>query len=193
MSTTTQDSAGGVETTARERRWRRRSLWSLLLLVPLALAEQGYDSVIRFLHNQDLLARDVAWGKTAQFGGSEWRLADLRAAFGMTGLPAGALPVLADFTVRIGDADLQGRWKICGIALVDAAGRRWLPAAVSALKLPDDVQGCNSAMFSAAKSGDTLKISETFLVPKDAAATIRPVVSLAGERPYYLRFQRPAN
>ncbi len=188
---TAEDAAKGLETAPHERRWRRRSLWALLLLVPLALAEQSYEGVMRLLHNQDLLARDVAWKQAAEFGGSEWRLTDLRAAFGMSGQPTNALPILADFTVRVGDADLQDRWKTCTIILADAAGRRWLPTAVLSLKLPDDVQPCSSAMFSGAKSGDTLKISETFLVPRDAAATIRPAVSLAAERPYYLRFERP--
>ena len=78
---TAEDAAKGLETAPHERRWRRRSLWALLLLVPLALAEQSYEGVMRLLHNQDLLARDVAWKQAAEFGGSEWRLTDLRAEF----------------------------------------------------------------------------------------------------------------
>ncbi|MBN9245212.1 MAG: hypothetical protein J0I98_20745 [Mesorhizobium sp.] len=188
---TAHGSAVETDATPDERRWRRRCLWALLLLVPLALAEQSYESVVTLLNNSDRLARDVAWGQAAEFGGSEWRLANLRAASGVPGLPPNAVPVLADFTVRVGDADLQGHWKVCMVMLIDAAGRRWLPSGAVSLKQPDDVQRCNSAMFSGAKNGDTLKISETFLVPKDATATIRPAVSLAGERPRYLRFQRP--
>lgn len=175
-----------------EHRWRRLSLWSLALLVPLALAEQGYQSIKALLESKDLFARDVAWGQQADFGGSEWQLANLRAASGMSGLAENAVPVLADFTVKVGDPDLQKRWMLCRIMLVDASGRRWLPTAAVTLNLPDDVKTCNSALFSGASSGDTLKISETFLVPKDATATIRPAVGLASERPTYLHFERPA-
>jgi hypothetical protein len=39
--------------------------------------------------------------------------------------------------------------------------------------------------------GDKLKIRETFMVPKDAIATIQAAVGVGSERPYYLRFQRP--
>lgn len=192
MTTIADDTVPDAATSPDERRWRRLSLWSLVLLVPLALAEQGYQSVKALLESKDVFARDVAWGQQAEFGGSEWQLADLRAASGMTGLPENAVPVLADFTVKVGDADLQKRWVLCRIMLVDASGRRWLPTAAVTLNLPDDVKNCNSALFSGAKSGDTLKISETFLVPKDATATIRPAVGLASERPNYLRFERPA-
>ena len=34
-----------------ERKWRRRSLWSLVLLIPLALAVESYDSVRTLLRN----------------------------------------------------------------------------------------------------------------------------------------------
>jgi len=51
------------------------------------------------------------------------------------------------------------------------------------------VQTCTSAIFSGAKSGDTLNLRETFLVPKDATKTIRPTVGLASERPHFLLFQ----
>jgi len=57
------------------------------------------------------------------------------------------------------------------------------------LKAPGDVQTCTSAIFSGAKSGDTLNLRETFLVPKDATKTIRPTVGLASERPHFLLFQ----
>jgi len=75
--------------------------------------------------------------------------------------------------------------------LVDADGRIWLPESVPGVRLPDGAMSCNSAIFSGAKAGDVLKISETFTVPEDATKTIRPAVGLGSERPYYLRFDRP--
>jgi hypothetical protein len=173
-----------------ERRWRRLSLVALVLLLPAAYAAMSWQSITSLLANEDLIARDVAWGAEAQFGGSGWRLLDLRAALGMEGLPENAVPVLADFSVKVGNPDLQNLWLGCRIALVDAKGRSWLPTPVG-LRLPDDVMGCSSAIFSGAKTGGVLKVSETFLVPRDATTTIRPTVGLGSERPFFLRFARP--
>jgi len=93
--------------TRRERLWRRRSLVAMLLLVPAAFAEMSYSSVMSLLSNEDLVARDVAWGSSAAFGGSDWRLADLKGGRGLAGLPANAVAVEADFAVTIGSADFQ--------------------------------------------------------------------------------------
>jgi hypothetical protein len=174
-----------------ERRWRRRSLVALVLLIPAALAEMSYSSVVSLLSNEDLVSRDVAWGSEASFGGSDWRLADLKGGRGLAGLPANAVAVEADFAVTVGNADLKGLWSGCKLMLVDAAGRIWLPASVSGVRLPEGATSCNSAIFSGAKAGDVLKISETFTVPEDATKTIRPAVGLGSERPYFLRFDRP--
>lgn len=184
------DETGGERTPA-ERRWWLRSLLALILLVPAALAVMSYDSVKALLGNQDFFAKDVAWGSKAHFGGSDWQLTDLRAALGRADIPPGAIPVLVDLTVTVGEADLQTLWLGCKIMLVDAAGRRWLPTAAVSFRQTDDAMSCNSAIFSGAKNGDALKIRETFLVPKDATATIRPAVGLGSERPTYLLFQRP--
>jgi hypothetical protein len=186
----TAGEAMSADGTFTERRWRRLSLVALVLLLPAAYAVMSWQSITSLLANKDLIARDVAWGEEAQFGGSGWRLVDLRAALGMEGLPENAVPVLADFSVKVGNPDLQNLWLGCRIALTDAEGRSWLPTSVG-LRLPDDVMGCNAAIFSGAKTGEVLKISETFLVPKDATTTIRPTLGLGSERPYFLRFARP--
>ncbi|TIT23630.1 MAG: hypothetical protein E5W86_17045, partial [Mesorhizobium sp.] len=116
-----------------ERKWRRRSLWALLLLVPLALAGQAYDSVKTLLGGEDLFPRQVAWGQSAHFGGSDWKLTDLRGAFGMSSLPPDSVPVLADFSVKVGDPDLQKLWLGCKVMLIDAEGRRWSPTSAVSL------------------------------------------------------------
>jgi hypothetical protein len=176
---------------AGERRWRRRSLFALIVLLPVAYAEMSYRSLTELLTAEDLVAREVPWGTSVSFGGSEWRLEDLRAALGMEEVPPDATAVLADFTVKVGNPDLQKLWLGCRIGLVDAAGRQWSPRSVDGLRLPAGVMGCNSAIFSGAKPGDVLEVSETFLVPRDATATIRATVGLGSERPWYLRFERP--
>ncbi|AZO25189.1 hypothetical protein EJ070_34120 [Mesorhizobium sp. M1E.F.Ca.ET.045.02.1.1] len=172
-----------------ERKRRRRSLWSLVLLVPLGLAIGSYDSVKALLGGNDLFPRRVAWGESARFGGSDWKLTDLRGAFGMSNLPPDSVPVLADFSVKIGDPDLQNRWLGCKVMLIDKHGRRWSPTSIASPKTTDDVQTCISAIFSGAKSGDTLNLRETFLVPKEATKSIRPAVGVASERPHFLLFQ----
>ncbi|TSE13635.1 hypothetical protein C1D09_002905 [Mesorhizobium intechi] len=174
----------------RERKWRRRSLVALAILLPLTLAETCYDSLREWLHGEDLIARDVDFGQSAPFGGSDWKLADLRG--GKAGrLPDHAFAVIATFTVTIGDPNLQKQWLGCKLMLTDAAGRRWLPDFISGVSLPAGLMTCTSAIFSGAKRGDVLTIGDTFIVPEDAIKTIRPAVGLGSERPWYLRFQRP--
>lgn len=177
------------ESRAGERKWRRRSLWSLVLLIPLALGVEAHDSVKTLLGNNDLFARRIAWGQSAHFGGSDWKLTDLRGAFGMSNLPPDSVPVLADFQVKVGDPDLRNLWLGCKVMLIDKDGRRWSPTSIVSLKTTDNVQTCVSAIFSGAKSGDTLNLRETFLVPKEATKSIRPAVSMASERPHFLQFQ----
>lgn len=183
----------GNERTPAERRWWLRSLLALVVLVPAGLAVMSYDSVKELLGNQDLFAKDVAWDSKAGFGGSDWQLTDLRAALGRSDIAPDVVPVLVDLTVTIGEADLQTLWLGCRVMLIDAAGRRWLPTVAVSFRQTDDAKTCNSAVFSGAKSGDVLKIRETFLVPKDATATIRPAVGVASERPTFLLFERPRN
>ena len=173
-----------------EKKWRRRSLVALAILLPLTLAETSYDSLREWLHGEDLIARDVDFGQSVPFGGSGWKLADLRG--GKAGrLPDHAFAVIATFTVTIGDPDLQKQWLGCKLMLTDAAGRRWLPDVIAGVSRPEGVMNCSPAIFSGAKKGDIVTIGDTFIVPEDAVKTIRPAVGLGSERPWYLRFQRP--
>jgi len=178
-----------LESELGERRWRRRSLWSLVLLVPLALGLGAYESVKTLLGNDDLFPRRILWGQSAHFGGSDWKLTDLRGAFGMANMPSDSVPVLADFQVTVGNPDLQDLWLGCKIMLIDKDGRRWSPTSIVSLKTMDNVQTCISAVFSGAKSGDVLNLRETFLVPKEVTKSIRPAAGVASERPHFLLFQ----
>ncbi|TKT69693.1 hypothetical protein [Aquamicrobium sp. LC103] len=185
---------GVVETGAAEKKWRRRSLWALTILLPAAIAFSGYDQVSLLLRGNDLIARDAKVGTDVTFGGSDWRLEAMSTLNDTSSLrlPEGAVPIFVDYTVKVGDPDLERLWMGCRITLVDAGGRSWLPTSVRLLPSSDEQMTCNSAVFSGAKTGDTLKIREAFLVPEDAVATIRPTLGLGSERPYYLRYLRPS-
>ncbi|MBZ9983138.1 MULTISPECIES: hypothetical protein [unclassified Mesorhizobium] len=189
MSAVATDMGPAAERQA-EKKWRRRSLAALVILLPLALAETSHDSLREWLGGEDLIARDVEFGQSAHFGGSDWKLADLRG--GKAGrLPDQAFAVIATFSVTVGDPDLQKQWPGCKLMLTDAAGRRWLPDVISGVRRPDGVMNCTSAIFSGAKTGDVITIGDTFIVPEDAIKTIRPAIGLGSGRPWYLRFQRP--
>jgi hypothetical protein len=182
-----------AETMQPEKKWRRLSLWAIVLLLPAVIAEVSYQPAKALLDGNDVVARDVAAGAETRFGGSDWRLdAMLTTDAGADKLPANAAPVFVDFVVRVGDPDLEKLWLGCRIRLVDAGGRSWSPTYVNVLPSSDDLKACISAAYSGAKAGDTLKIRETFLVPKDALGSVRPTVGVSSERPYYLRFERPA-
>ena len=190
MSAVSTDLEPAGDDRQAEKKGRRRSLVALAILLPLTLAETSYDSVREWLHGEDLIARDVEFGQSVPFGGSEWRLADLRG--GKAGrLPEHTFAVIATFSVTVGDPDLQKQWLGCKVMLTDAAGRRWLPDFISGVSLPDGVMNCTSAIFSGAKKGGVITVGETFIVPEDAVKTIRPAVGLGSERPWFLRFQRP--
>jgi len=181
----------GPEDSGSERKWRRRALWLLLALVPAALAVSAYRPVVDYLTMNDLVAREAEPLEDVHFGGSDWRLDNMQTMKDTSSLRIrpGSAPVFVDFTVKIGDANLEQAWLSCKIGLVDAAGRTWLPSYVSNSRV-DDMATCNSTVFSGVKSGDVVKIRETFVIPQDALATVVPTVGLGSERPYYLRFKR---
>ncbi|NGN42653.1 hypothetical protein G6N74_16410 [Mesorhizobium sp. CGMCC 1.15528] len=174
-----------------ERKWRRRALWGLVILLPAAILEMGYQQTSFYLQNNDLVARDAEPLTDVHFGGSDWRLENMQTMKDTSSLriPRDSAPVFVDFTVKIGDADLEQAWLGCKIGLVDESGRSWLPSYVRNSRV-DDMATCNSTVFSGAKTGDTVKIRETFVIPKDALETVVPTVGLGSERPYYLRFKR---
>ncbi|MBV7483975.1 hypothetical protein [Bordetella sp. BOR01] len=178
--------------TAEEKRWRRRSLGLLVILLPLVAGVVAYDSAQRWWTGRDLIAREIAAGATADFGGARWRLHALRMAPlpASAGVPENAMGVVADFRVEIHDADLPKNWLGCVISLQDEQGRRWTPTQV--LRLPrSDARECIASIYSGAQAGDTLRIRQAYLVPREAADTLRATVTLGPQQPYYLRFAQP--
>jgi len=177
-----------------ERRWRRLSLWSLILLVPLALLETSYDSAKELWRTNDLWPRDVAAGQPAQFGGSQWQFVSIKPADGVKSrsLPSGSVPLIAQFVVEVGNPDLQTLWLGCSIKLVQSDGRTWLPTSIPGMPYRgESVKSCASATFSGAGTGERMVIEENFLVPAALVNEVRPTLGLGSERPRYLRFDRP--
>lgn len=180
--------------TQGERVWRRRSLWALIVLVPLALFEISYESLKELVRGNDLLARDVAAGEPAQYGGSGWQLVSLKSPeeIRKNRLPAGSAPLIARLLVEVGNPDLQSLWLGCSIKLVDSRGRSWNPTSVPGMPYPaEGVMSCSSAIFSGAQSGARMVIEANFLVPQDVVADLRVTLGVGSERPYYLKFARP--
>ncbi|QNP88561.1 hypothetical protein [Achromobacter xylosoxidans] len=179
---------------ASERRWRRRSLWLLPILLALTLYWSARDSVARWLGGRELQPREIAAGAQAPLGGAQWQLrqfAVLEPPAGR-GWQPGSRAALAAFSVQVQSADLPTRWRGCRIALHDAQGRTWLPAIAPALRLPrGTARGCVAAAHSGAAPGASVEIMEAFMVPADAAAPWSITVSIDAERPAYLRFAPP--
>eukprot|EP01132_Coremiostelium_polycephalum_P008965 gene8965-10984_t len=128
-----------------ERRWRRRSLCALVLLIPLALFVVSYSDVKEMGKSNNVVPIDVAAGQSARYGGSDWQFIELRTV--TEGMKPGALPknavlVIARFIVEIGDPNLKNLWLMCSIRLVDATGRSWSPASVPGLPRPAEARAC---------------------------------------------------
>ena len=54
-----------------ERRWRRRSLWAQVLLIPLALFVVSYGDVKEMGKSNNVVPIDVTAGQSARYGGSD--------------------------------------------------------------------------------------------------------------------------
>lgn len=172
--------------------WRRRCLWLLTLLLPLTAGVLSYNSVLRWLDSQHLIARQVAAETSAQFGDASWQLDAMRAVDlpPSSGLPSDAMAVVAEFSVQVQRADLPVLWQACRIELVDDRGRRWEPSPI--LHIADSAaRDCISAAVSGARAGSRLQVREVFLVPRAVAHAVTATVSVEAERPYYLSFTRP--
>lgn len=178
-----------------QRRWRRRSLWALVLLVPLALFVMSYSDVREMGKSGNFLPVDVAAGQSARYGGSDWQFIELRTVsegIKPGSLPQNAVPVIARFIVEIGDPDLKNLWLMCSVRLVDASGRSWSPAAVPGLPRPaEGIETCASTIFAGVSQGTRRVVEETYLVPANVVGELRPTIGMRSERPYYVRFARP--
>ncbi len=166
----------------------------------------SFEHVRWLFKGNDLIARDIPAGVEAHFGGSDWRLVGVRTLedFHSDLVPADAIAVVADLTVRVGSAKstlkvgdtvFEQLWGACRIGLVDDDGRRWVPTYLGIVPaLKEDSEGVDTCGYhsqSMAPPEATLRIRETFVVPRDVADRVRPTLGLEGGQPFYLRFERP--
>jgi len=175
-----------------EKRWRRRSLYALILLTPLVIAVNAYDTIHDWWVGRDRLANEIAVDDSADFGGSQWELSKFRMLPIPAGgeVPDGAMLLLAQFEVQVQQADLPKDWRDCAISLESPDGRRW--SATEAVRLPrSEARSCLRTVFSEVKPGSTVQVREVFLAPRDGAESLRVTVSLQPQRPHYLRFAQP--
>lgn len=182
------------ETQSSERRWYWRSLWALIIIVPLSLFTISYGDYDEMSRYTDLYPTEVAAGEIKHYGGSDWQFYGLRKVeegIRPGALPAGSVPVIARFLVEIGDTNLRELWLMCAIRLTDKAGRSWSPTSIPGMRSPENgIETCTSAMFSGAEKGTRMVIEEQFLVPVNVADEVRPTLGVYSERPYYLKFAR---
>jgi len=177
-----------------ERRWRRRSLWALLVAIPATLVLTGSENLGDLAHGREWFETAVAPGEAGRYAGADWVLEEIQPVperAGRMGLPASAVPVRVRFRVTIREPGIGEFWLPCRLSLTDADGRRWSSMGFGGLPSSgDDVKSCGGATLEPHRPGDVLKIEESFAVPKAAIGTLEPTVSVAADRPWYLRFRR---
>ncbi|TCR67590.1 hypothetical protein [Bosea sp. BK604] len=176
-----------------QRRFRRRCLWALVLVLPAAFALRGWDNVLEWWHGKDLFERRIAIDGVGQLGGADWRLISLQR---VAERPDGAAIVLAELEAVVREPEALARLP-CRIAATDAQGRRWLPSFLppsQVSRLPAlrnrPASSCGPAIAQKARSGTVLAIRESFVVPRDAFESLAITISLPAGRPHYLRFAR---
>lgn len=102
---------GAALPNSEQRRFRRRCLWALALVLPVAFALRGWDNALEWWHGKDLFERRIAMDGVGQLGGADWRLASLQR---VAERPDGAAIVLAELEAVVRDP--RRRWRACRAA-----------------------------------------------------------------------------
>lgn len=165
-----------------ERRWYRM-LDDARPLIPMEHALPGHDVSGM---------TTVPTGGSARYRGATWRLLSVRddvAPVDWNGepepvrVPRGMAYRVATFEVRLDDERAREQLGDCSIEMIDGrADRSWSPIYVD---LPEDA--CSR------DDGETalrIRVQEAFLVPRDVADEVTPIVWAQEELPRYLRFER---
>lgn len=181
----------------------RPRLWSLValaVLIPLGLAVASWRDVKDLFASEEMRPVAVPAGAATPYAGAAFRLVNFKIVTGEKGDPrlktpddrAVALVRLEAVTEReVGETE----WLACTLDLVDAEGRRWKPLFLSLARdiekliAPDqEAKGCSFASLAPKPKGARVLIQETFIVPRDALATLTPSFSVMSARPQALRF-----
>ncbi len=171
----------------RDRRRRWLSLMALLALLPAALWVRSHGSVAAWRDEQELEALITEPGKSAAYGGAEWRLEGL---YQLPQKDAGSAIILAEFEARIEDPQAFAN-SLCRVHLGDRGDKRWAPQFLMPSEIRkarpgiDERTTCASAMLKTFKAGDMAKMAETFQTPA-GLTKFDLIISAANIRPAYL-------
>ncbi len=173
--------------------WRRRCLWALPVVLPLALFVQARKTVSAWAGASDLVAQATPFDRPATLAGAEWRIVSLQR---IAERPNGSAIALLRIEAKVLDAESLAR-PPCRIALLAPDGRRWQPSFLAPSEArrvlsrdKDEGKTCGPAFLGKPPAGSTVAITESFILPAAAFATADVTISLPASRPRYLRFVR---
>jgi hypothetical protein len=173
--------------------WRRRCLWALPIILPLALFVQSRKTVSAWAGANDLIAESSPLDRPATLAGAEWRIVNLQR---IAERPDGSAVALLRIETRVLDAESVAQ-PPCRITLRAPDGRYWQPSFLAPSEArrvlsrdKDAGKSCGPAFLGKPPAGSTVAITESFVLPAAAFATADVTISLPASRPRYLRFVR---
>lgn len=182
---------GLVEMTSRDRRARWMCVGALVVVLPLAIAVRSYGGALEWRKTLELEPVVAPSGGMATYAGAEWRLSGM---YKLAIAGKSAATVLAELELTVTDPQAFAAAGLCSVAVVDAEGRRWKPLFLvpSAIRRArpqvSDMKTCGAAFLDPHKPGDRIAVAETFTIPPELEK-LDMVISVAGERPTYLRLE----
>lgn len=165
-----------------ERRRYWLSFAALVVVLPVAIVVNSWDSLSEWRRAQLSTPIAVERGATQAYAGAQWQLT------GLTRLP-GATPdttlVVAEFDAAVDDPALLQAGP-CTIALTDDKGRRWLPVFLPGRTVrqgrPTAADKPRCYGLARAEKGKTIAMAETFTVPESATG-LALTLTIGGARP----------
>lgn len=173
--------------------WRRRCLWALPIVLPLALFVQARKTVSAWAGASDLVAQNTPFDRPALLAGAEWRIVSLQR---IAERPDGSAVALLRIEAKVLNAESVAQ-PPCRIGLLAPDDRRWQPVFLAPSEArrvlsrdKDEGKTCGPAFLGKPPAGSTVAITESFVLPAAAFATADVTISLPASRPRYLRFVR---
>jgi hypothetical protein len=173
--------------------WRKRCLWALPVVLPLALFVQSRKTVSAWTGANDLVAQASPFDRPTILAGAAWRIVSLQR---IAERPDGSAIALLRIEAKVLDAESVAQ-PPCRITLRAPDGRYWQPSFLAPSEArrvlsrdKDEGKTCGPAFLGKPPVGSTVAITESFILPAPAFATADVTISLPASRPRYLRFVR---
>lgn len=178
--------------TAATRTGERRRYWlslaALVVVLPVAVLVNSWDSLSEWrlghMRTPIIVERDAA----ERYAGAQWQLT------GLTRLPggaSGATLIVAEFEATVDDPALLQN-SPCAVVLTDDKGRRWqpvfLPPRLVRQGRPAAADKPRCSALARAEKGQTIAMAETFTVPEEAAG-LTLSLTIGAARPAFLVFR----